>query len=81
MEEVFWAQIARKDWTKKGDRNTRYFHAIVCKRRATNRITGLKNHSDQWIDEDQKLRELYNNISKVSLNQNQSKVQRVLWRY
>ena len=57
MEEVFWVQKARKDWTKKGDRNTRYFHAIVCKRRAANHITRLKNHSDQWIDEDQKLRD------------------------
>ena len=56
MEEVFWAQKARKDWTKKCDRNTRYFHAIVHKRRVANRITRLKNHSDQWIDEDQKLR-------------------------
>ena len=57
MEEVFWAQKARKDWTKKGDRNTRYFHAIVRKRRAANRITRLKNHLDQWIDEDQNLRD------------------------
>ena len=57
MEEVFWAQKVRKDWTKKGDRNTRYFHAIIRKRRAANHITRLKNHSDQWIDEDQKLRD------------------------
>ena len=57
MEEVFWAQKARKDWTKKGDRNTRYFHVIVCKRRAANRITRLKNHSDQWITQDQELRD------------------------
>ena len=57
MEEVFWAQKARKDWTKKGDRNTRYFHAIVRKRRVANRITRLKNHSDQWIAEDQELRD------------------------
>lgn len=47
----------RNDWTKKGYRNIRYFHAIVRKRRATNHITKIKNHSDQWIDEDQKLRE------------------------
>ena len=57
MEEVFWAQKARKDWTKKGDKNTRYFHAIVRKRRAANRITRLKNHSDQWIAQDQELRD------------------------
>ena len=44
MEEVFWAQKARNDWTKKGDRNTRHFHAIVRKRRVTNRITKIKNH-------------------------------------
>ena len=57
MEEVFWAQKARKDWTKKGYKNTKYFHAIVRKRRAANLITRLKNHSNQWIDEDQKLRD------------------------
>ena len=57
MKEVFWAQKVWKDWTKKGDRNTRYFHAIIRKRRAANHITRLKNHSDQWIAEDQELRD------------------------
>ena len=57
MRKCFGHKKQGRIGQKKGNRNTKYFHAIVRKRRATNHIIRLKNHSNQWIDEDQKLRE------------------------
>ena len=38
-----WAQKVRSEWILKGDRNTRYFQAVVKQRRARSRIHCIKN--------------------------------------
>ncbi|KAK1315720.1 hypothetical protein QJS10_CPA05g01588 [Acorus calamus] len=40
--EQFWAQCARVQWIKAGDRNTRFFQTSVHRRRARNRILVLR---------------------------------------
>jgi hypothetical protein len=46
---VLWAQKAKINWDINGDRNTRYFQAVVKKRRRSNRIIQIKNDNDQWV--------------------------------
>ncbi|KAL1077791.1 hypothetical protein V6Z11_D10G119000, partial [Gossypium hirsutum] len=42
-EERYWAQRARNQWLRKGDRNTRYFHVRATGRKKKNRIDKLKD--------------------------------------
>ena len=58
MEETFWAQKARKDWIQKGDRNTKYFHALVKQRRINNRVVRIRQDLRQWLEEDESIRTL-----------------------
>ena len=44
-----WAQKAKCNWDINGDRNTKYFQAVVKNRRRRNRIIQIKNDSDQWF--------------------------------
>lgn len=48
QEEIFWAQKARLNWLKVGDRNTAYFHAHVLQRRQKNLIHGLYDTNGIW---------------------------------
>ena len=74
MEETFWAQKARKDWIQKGDRNTKYFHALVKQRRINNRVVRIRQDLRQWLEEDESIRthirehfeKLYQTLEEVS---------------
>ncbi|KAF7815045.1 ribonuclease H [Senna tora] len=47
-EEIMWAQKARQLWLVQGDRNTKYFHAVVKKRRVHNQFTRIKKSIGEW---------------------------------
>ncbi|KAF7841821.1 reverse transcriptase [Senna tora] len=47
-EEILWAQKSRQMWLLQGDRNTKYFHTLVKKRRINNRISRIKLDSGEW---------------------------------
>ncbi|KAF7807376.1 reverse transcriptase [Senna tora] len=47
-EELLWAQKSRQMWLLQGDRNTKYFHTLVKKRRINNRISRIKLDSGEW---------------------------------
>lgn len=49
-EEVYWAQWARSNWIKLGDRNTTYFHRIVTQRRRKNFIQSLEDKGGRLIE-------------------------------
>ena len=46
-EQIMWAQKARANWylKLKGERNAKYYHFLVNKRRFINRILRLKLHN------------------------------------
>ncbi|PPE01440.1 hypothetical protein GOBAR_DD01549 [Gossypium barbadense] len=48
-EEVFWAQHARLNWFRYGDRDSSFFHRVAVARHNRNRILGLEDDSSQWV--------------------------------
>ncbi|KAF7821714.1 reverse transcriptase [Senna tora] len=73
-EEVLWAQKARQLWLVQGDRNTRYFHTVVRKRRISNRIFRIKDSSGQWSQSYEQLaldyyNKVYNYQDEVSVEE------------
>lgn len=49
-EHLLWAQKSRQMWLLNGDRKTSYFHKVVKRRRAANRILKLQNEQGRWIE-------------------------------
>ncbi|KAF7843911.1 uncharacterized protein G2W53_000816 [Senna tora] len=47
-EELLWAQKARQLWLVEGDRNMKYFHAIVKKWRMINQFTKIRAADGEW---------------------------------
>ena len=52
IEEQYWRQKARVKWLRHGDRNTRYFHAVVRQRRAQGMIHRIKKSNGAWVEKD-----------------------------
>lgn len=55
-EQVLWAQRAHQLWLVNGDKNTRYFHALVSHIRSRNRITHIKDSQGNWIEDYQTIK-------------------------
>lgn len=56
-EEIMWAPRSKQMWLQNGDRNTKYFHTLVKKRRATNIVTCIQDGNDMWINNYQLIKE------------------------
>ena len=54
-EQIMWAQKAKKDWDLKGDRNTKFFQAVVRARRRRNQISQIKTQDNTWLSEHQEI--------------------------
>jgi hypothetical protein len=52
MENAFWQEKAKVNWSLEGDRNTSYFHRIAKIKSTTKRISALKNGDTLLSDKD-----------------------------
>lgn len=57
-EEAYWFQQAKSKWISLGDLNTRFFHMVAIQKRRRNKVTALQDSAEQWIYEDQVIKEL-----------------------
>ncbi|XP_071939975.1 uncharacterized protein [Coffea arabica] len=53
IEEQFWSQKTRVKWLRSGDRNSRFFHAVVRQRRAQGMIHRIKAANGVWVESDE----------------------------
>ncbi|KAM1306809.1 hypothetical protein ACFX2H_009148 [Malus domestica] len=47
-EESFWRTKSRVQWLKEGDKNTKFFHTQMMKRRRYNHIRGVEDDDGIW---------------------------------
>nr|XP_027071629.1 uncharacterized protein LOC113696407 [Coffea arabica] len=50
VEHMFWQQKSRVKWLKDGDRNSRYFHAVVAERHQRSVIHRIKSSTGDWLE-------------------------------
>ena len=54
-EEQYWQQKSRIQWLREGDKNTKYFHALVQGRRRRNRLNKLQRDNGTWTEGEEEL--------------------------
>jgi hypothetical protein len=60
QEEAMWFQKSQSQWIKDGDRNTRYYHVKTIARRRRNKILILKNDQNDWVENEEDLKNMVN---------------------
>ena len=61
LEEVYWAMKSHITWLVKGDKNTTFYHTFTLVRRNRNRISCLKDHLGNWINDERKIADFIRN--------------------
>lgn len=59
---MYWSMRSRISWLKRGDRNTKYFHATMIQRRYRNRISILKLEDETWCKDAEVLKSHINSF-------------------
>ena len=54
-ESQIWSQRSRVQWLSNGDQNTRYFHSRATKKHRENLIVGIRDASQSWLDNLEKI--------------------------
>nr|XP_027122295.1 uncharacterized protein LOC113739247 [Coffea arabica] len=54
-EEQYWAQKARIDWLREGNKNTKFFHPCVKGRRRKNRMLNIQREDGTWTKNEEEL--------------------------
>lgn len=71
LEEEFWELKSRIHWLQYGDSNAKFFHLSTLQRRRRNRISALKDNTDNWCFDAQQIQSsifnYYNNLFTIEL--------------
>ena len=59
LEEELWAMKARIDWIIHGECNIAYFHMSTLIRRSRNRISSILNDNGEWVQNNDKVRDIF----------------------
>ena len=57
-EEIMWKQRAKDYYIKEGDRNIRYFHMTISRRKHNNFIFGIKDELGSWQQDPKRIEEV-----------------------
>ncbi|XVE88881.1 hypothetical protein DITRI_Ditri19aG0104200 [Diplodiscus trichospermus] len=57
QEETYWRQRVKKFWLRRGDQNSKFFHASTSSRKKGNQIMRLRQDDRIWIEKQQELNE------------------------
>ncbi|XP_027157161.1 uncharacterized protein LOC113758554 [Coffea eugenioides] len=52
-EEAYWKQKARIKWLQDGDKNTKFFHAVVAERRSKSIIHRIRSVRGEWLTDEE----------------------------
>ncbi|XVF47270.1 hypothetical protein PTKIN_Ptkin03bG0096000 [Pterospermum kingtungense] len=58
-EEKYWFQRSRIKWLNFEDRNTKFFHQSIAKRRRQNKIFSLKGNDGSWVEDKGKIHSMF----------------------
>lgn len=58
QEEMKWFQKSKEDWISSSNLNTQFYHATTVVRRNRNKILGLKNNDEEWIQDKRQIETL-----------------------
>ncbi|KAF7812457.1 reverse transcriptase [Senna tora] len=53
LEEKYWFQRAKLKWIYEGDKNSKFFHALVVQRRQRNKVVKVKDENGRWVEKEE----------------------------
>lgn len=56
--DLSWRQRSHANWLKRGDRNTKFFHAFASERRKRNFLKKLRRDDGVWVEGDVRFKEM-----------------------
>ena len=54
-EKTYWRQRSRVEWLKDGDRNAKFFHSKASAPKKKNRISGVLNKQNIWVEDEEEV--------------------------
>ena len=72
-EEKYWYQRFRIKWLNYGDKNTKFFHQSTIQRRRQNKVVRVKGEEGEWIEEEGRIIEKFQNFYKKLFTEGEMK--------